>query len=114
MESTNEMEGNSNAKLKEILANRISDLFRSNLSLLEIVLPHDKGDNSDNEKDFNALRSRILRVGNDTVRDLDRIFENFVVFELYENKKVIKPEVETIIIDFRKTYTLNKIKGQEK
>ena len=76
MESTNEMEGNSNAKLKEILANRISDLFRSNLSLLEIVLPHDKGDNSDNEKDFNALRSRILRVGNDGIDETTIIVIN--------------------------------------
>ncbi len=112
MESTNNVEGNSNAKLKEIISDNIKVLFRNNLSLLEIVFPHDKGDNSENEKDFNTLRSRILRAGNDTVRDLDKIFESFVVFELYEYKKTLKPEVETFIFDFKSRYNINKREGK--
>lgn len=105
--STIEVEGNSNKELKEILAKKYQELFRQNLSLLEVVFPHEKGDNSENEKTFNSLRSKILRAGNDAVRDLDSIFDSFVTFKLYEYIKRETPGIQTIIIDFRNKYKIN-------
>ncbi len=109
MESlNNNVEGNSNNELKEILAKRFQEMFRQNLSLLEVVFPHTKDDGSDAEKSFNALRSRILRSGNDAVRELDKIFENYVIFKLFEYKRVENPTVQTDIFNFKKNWNTNR------
>ncbi len=104
---TKNVEGNSNDELKEIVANLIREVFRHDLSLLEIVYPHQKGDNSENEKSFNTLRGRILRSGNDAVRELDHVFDSFVSFKANSYVKTTSPGIETIIISFKEKYLVN-------
>ena len=97
--------GNSNNELKDILKSRFSDLFGQTLLLLEVAFPHQKGDGSDNEKRFSLIRSKILRIGNNNIRDLDGLFEDFAVFKINEYVKM-PVKVESDIFDFRKRYSI--------
>lgn len=110
MEDVSKIEGNSNKELKDIISKGYQDLFWQILTFLEVAFPHQRGDGSDNEKQFNNLRSKILRIGNDGVRELDNVFSSYIAFQLYEYKKQYRPNLETIIIDFRSKY---KIGGKE-
>ncbi len=106
MEDCLEIEGNSNRELKEVLAIQNKDVLWQTLTFLEVAFPHQKGDGSENEKKYNGLRSKILRIGNDSVRELDNIFDSYVVFKVYEYKKQYKANLETVIYDFRSKYKI--------
>ena len=112
MQKPSEVNGNSNLELKGILSERFKDMFWKILSLLEIAFPHEKGDGSDNEKRFNALRSKILRIGNDSVRDLDAVFDSYVSFKVSSYERIYHPEAETLIIDFKNKWKVNDTKGK--
>ncbi len=107
-----EVQGNANEDLKGLLSRRYQDIFKQSLFLLEVAFPHSKGDGSDNEKTFTLLRSKILRIGNDAVRELDDIFNSYVAFKLTEYKRQDVPGAETIVLDFKNNYKINRIKGE--
>jgi hypothetical protein len=104
----NEIVGNSNLEFKEIINNKFKDLFWQALSYLEISHPHTQGDGSDNEKIYNTLRSKILRIGNDAIRSNDDLFKSFVVFKLYEYKLEKNENVKTDIYNFKSKFKIGK------
>lgn len=112
MERSSEIPGNSNLELKGVLSERFKDMFWSVLSLLEIAFPHEKGDGSENEKKFNALRSKVLRIGNDSVRELDEVFENYATFKIFEYQRRQRANAETVIFDFRQHWSINNKTGK--
>lgn len=72
----------------DILINEISALFNSYfgnvLDILSARFPHIKGDGSDNEHQFICLRSKILRTGNDKIRnELNGIVKNYSARKIY-------------------------------
>lgn len=108
-----EIKGNSTSEFKEIINSRFKDLYSQALSYLEISHPHKPGDGSDNEKIYNTLRSKILRIGNDAIRSNDELFKSFVVFKLYEYKLEKNESIKIDIYNFKNNFTINQ-KGKEK
>jgi len=102
--ATNEVEGNSNLEFKSLITKRFQDMFSQTLFYLEIAFPHEKGDGSSEEKQFNAIRSKILRVGNDNIRELENLLDSFVIFKLYEYKQILSKVTQTDIISFKQNY----------
>lgn len=88
--------GNSN----DILYNEISSLFNSYfgnvLDILSARFPHIKGDGSDNEHQFMCLRSKILRTGNDKIRN-----ELVSILKNYDTRKIYNTNVSRINIGQR-------------
>lgn len=109
-----EIKGNSTLEFKEIVNSRFKDLFWQALSYLEISHPHVPGDGSDNEKIYNTLRSKILRIGNDAIRSNDELFKSFVVFKLYEYRLEKNENVITDIYNFKNNFIIKKGKEKEK
>src|SRR3990167_1917844 len=98
---------NHNLELKEIFKRNYEDFWWELLTYLELSFPHAKGDNSDNEKRFNVIRSRILRLGNNKVRDLEKIFQSYVVLQLTEFKLVANKDIQKEIFDFKNKFSIN-------
>ena len=88
--------GNSN----DILYGEISSLFNSYfgnvLDILSARFPHVKGDGSDNEHQFMCLRSKILRAGNDKIRN-----ELVSILKNYDTRKIYNTSVSKINIGQR-------------
>lgn len=99
----NLIEGNSNQELKIIINQKFQDLFWQILTYLEITFPHTPGDSSQNEKTYNSLRAKILRIGNDAIRSNDDLFKSFVSFKVYDYKPVKRDNVQTDIYKFKNT-----------
>lgn len=106
MDNVLNIEGNSNKELKETISKQFTDLFWQTLTFLEVAFPHQKGDGTENEKKYNSIRSKILRIGNDNVRELDNIFSSYVSFKVYEYIRQPKANIETRIYDFRSQYKI--------
>ncbi len=103
---TSDIPGNSNLDFKNLVAKRFQDMFSQTLVYLELAFPHEKGDGSENEKKFNGLRSKVLRIGNDNIRELENVLESFVTFRLYEYKQILSKHTQTDIIDFKNRYKI--------
>lgn len=99
-----------NEELKRLLAKRFEDMLWQTLTFMEVSFPHKRGDGSSNENSYNTIRSKILRIGNDNIRELDSILESFIAFKLFEYKKVKNPDIETQIFNFKSKFKVN---GQE-
>lgn len=84
----------------DILYNEISSLFNSYfgnvLDILSARFPHIKGDCSENEHQFMCLRSKILRTGNDKIRN-----ELVSIVRNYNAKKIYNTSVKKIDIGQR-------------
>ena len=84
----------------DILYNEISSLFNSYfgnvLDVLSARFPHIKGDCSENEHQFMCLRSKILRAGNDKIRN-----ELVGIVRNYNAKKIYNTSVKKIDIGQR-------------
>jgi len=98
------IDGNSNPEFKVILNQKIQDMFWKILTYLEVSFPHKPGDGSENEKSYNAIRSKILRIGNDAIRSNDDLFKSFVTFKVYDYKLVRRDGVETQIFTFKNNW----------
>lgn len=92
---------NSNDELEEELKGRFQDMMWKILTFLEVSFPHEKGDGTENEKSYNIIRKKILRAGNDNIRDLASIFNSFVVLKVFEYKKQVNPNIQTDIVKFK-------------
>lgn len=84
----------------DILYGEISSLFNSYfgnvLDILSARFPHVKGDGSDNEHQFMCLRSKILRAGNDKIRN-----ELVSILKNYDTRKIYNTSVSKINIGQR-------------
>lgn len=84
----------------DILYSEISSLFNSYfgnvLDILSARFPHIKGDCSENEHQFMCLRSKILRAGNDKIRN-----ELVSIVRNYNAKKIYNTSVKKIDIGQR-------------
>lgn len=70
----------------EILTEDIVRLFHSHFSesldILSSRFPHRHGDGSQNEADYGGLRAKVLRSGNNKLRDLPRILSDYQVVKV--------------------------------
>jgi len=98
------IEGNSNSELKFIVNKKLQDLFWQILTYLEIVFPHKPGDGSENEKLYNSIRAKVLRIGNDSIRSNDELFNSFVAFKVFEYKLKRIDNVKTDIFNFKNNW----------
>ena len=77
--------GNDNDTLYKEISSLFNSYFGNVLDILSARFPHIKGDNSENEHQFMCLRSKILRAGNDKIRNnLFDIIKNYNVSKEYE------------------------------
>ena len=108
--------GNSNTELKFIVNKKLQDLFWQILTYLEIVFPHKPGDGSENEKLYNSIRSKVLRIGNDSIRSNDELFKSFVSFKLFEYKLKRIDNAKTDIFTFKNNWAGKgeKLNGESK
>lgn len=96
MEDTIKMQTRDGSLLLEEVSRLFNSYFGEVLNILSSRFPHIRGDKSDNENQFLCLRAKILRCGNDKIREiLPAIIEN------YEVKKVFETQVEVIDIKQR-------------
>ncbi len=98
-----------NDELKKLLAKRFEDMLWQTLTFMEVAFPFKRGDGSANENSYNTIRSKILRIGNDNIRELDTILESFAAFKLFEYKKVKTPDIDVQIFNFKSKFKI----GQE-
>jgi hypothetical protein len=103
---------NSNAEVQNILKKEIQDVMWQVLIYVEIAFPHEKGDGTDNEKTFNTIRPKILRVGNNKIRNLEKLFESYATLKVQEYRPIVRPDINVDIVNFRSKFRVNK-KGEE-
>nr|DAQ92143.1 MAG TPA: hypothetical protein [Caudoviricetes sp.] len=93
-------EGKAKTEALVTLSDEVSRLFNLHfgevLNILSSRFPHTKGDGSNNEKEFLGLRSKILRSGNNILRDeLPKVISN------YEVVKRFTEDTETVSVGQR-------------
>lgn len=82
-----------NEMLEQDVARLFNSFFGEVLDILSSRFPHIKDDESQNEREFLCLRSKILRCGNNKIRqNLPEILRNFEVKKIYigSDKQVIE------------------------
>ena len=91
-------------RLQDDLPRLFNSFFGEVLNILQIRFPHKRGDGSENESQFLCLRSKILRCGNDKLRDsLPKILNEYDVINRYDTVTT-----KTILVN-----TKTKVKGQK-
>lgn len=105
-----DVNGSNNEELKKLLAKRFEDMLWQILTFMEVSFPHKRGDGSENEQRYNIIRSKILRIGNDNIRELDTIMSCYVAFKAFDYKKTKSPDIDTQIFNFKNKF---KILGEE-
>lgn len=98
--------GDCSEDLKKNSEKDLRDLMSHFLSLLEVALPFSPNDNSDNEKRFTLIRSKILRLGNDKIRALDSFHNQYACFKLSENISVESEQGRVDIINFKNQFQI--------
>lgn len=61
-----------------------SGFFGEVLNILSSRFPHIKGDGSSNELEFKGIRAKILRSGNNKVRELPKVVSKYQVVKMFE------------------------------
>lgn len=87
MKDTEEKEMQTEAliELSDDVSRLFNLLFGDFLDILSTRFPHTKGDGSTNEKEFLGLRSKVLRSGNNIIRnELAKVISNYNVVKKYE------------------------------
>ena len=64
--------------------------FSESLDILSSRFPHRQGDRSQNETEYNGLRAKILRSGNNKLRDLPKIFSDYRIIKVRDTVTEIK------------------------
>ena len=100
---------NSNDEVEDILKKDFQDVMWHVLMLLEVDFPHKKGDGSYEEKQFNTIRPKILRAGNDKIRNLESLLDSYAILKVQEYKPVSRPDIQIDIMDFRNKFKINQI-----
>lgn len=54
------------------------------LDILSSRFPHRRGDNSVNEQEFQGLRAKVLRSGNNKIRSLPDVLNDFEIVKVYD------------------------------
>lgn len=80
--------GPDRSAIQRQLERTLQDLWTEALVCLEEALPHKKGDGSNNERLFKALRHRVLTVGNRHKRDLPLLLGCYVIQQVVEREVV--------------------------
>lgn len=95
-----------NEELKKLLSKRFEDMLWQILTFMEVSFPHKKGDGSENELRYSVIRSKILRIGNDNIRELDNILASYVAFKAFEYKKTKTQDIDTQIFHFKHKFQI--------
>lgn len=75
---------NDNDLLYSDIVSLFNSYFGNVLDILSTRFPHISGDNSNNEHQYRCLRSKILRAGNDKIRnELVGIIKNYSSVKLF-------------------------------
>ena len=89
--TTTETDGAS--ALKEALVRLFNSHMSEVLDILSARFPHTRGDNSQNEVEFQGLRSKVLRSGNNKIRSLPEILKDYQIVQVYDTV-VIRRKVD--------------------
>lgn len=108
-----EIAGDVSEELKTSIKESYEMLFHQTLTFMEISFPHEKGDGSENEKRFNIIRAKILRSGNDKIRELEKLMGKYIVFKLYDYAQSTNEMIVTQVIDFKKNFKITQKGGKE-
>ena len=85
------------SQLREVVARLFNAHFKEVLDVLSARFAHTPGDGSLNEVEFKGLRAKILRSGNNKLRELPEILAEYSIVKMidteYETKKVNTPVV---------------------
>lgn len=107
-----ELAGEVSEELRSQIKETYESMMHQTLTFMEISFPHEKGDGSENEKRFNIIRSKILRSGNDRIRDLEKMFSKYVVFKLYDYAQATNEMIVTQVLDFKHKFKINEKGGK--
>ena len=83
--------------LQEAIVRLFNSHFAEVLDILSSRFPHVRGDNSMNELEFRGLRAKVLRSGNNKIRILPEILQDFSVHQIMETEIEVKA-VETPVV----------------
>jgi hypothetical protein len=81
--------------MQEAITRLFNSHFSEVLDILSSRFPHTKGDGSANEVEFQGLRAKILRSGNNKVRKMPEVFKQYVICKVFEDAKVEEVRVAT-------------------
>jgi hypothetical protein len=70
--------------LKESIRRLFNSHFSEVLDILSSRFPHVKGDGSPNELEFNGLRAKVLRSGNNKIRQIPDVMNDFDIVKARE------------------------------
>ena len=87
-----------NGDLIEDVVRLFHSHFSEVLDILSSRFPHTKGDESINEKEFNGLRAKVLRSGNNKLRKLPEIVSDYSVMKVRDTIEEQKIMVKTPVI----------------
>jgi len=73
-------------KFKNEIQEHITQMFDEILSYAEVAVP--------NKRQWEILRSRILRSGNTAIRDLQRTSDEYVIAKIVDNLELLDIEKE--------------------
>ena len=104
---------NANKELEEVMKKKFNDMMWETLIYLEIAFPHERGDGSREEKLFNTIRPKILRIGNEHIRDLEKIFNSYGILKVQEYTPIVRKDVKVDIYNFRNKFKVNKQGGKD-
>lgn len=71
-------------QLESALAQRFEELFNEVLGAVEVALPPQNGVA---QESFKVLRSRVLRAGNNKIRQVKELLQDFLVVQAYEHER---------------------------
>jgi len=81
--------------MQEAITRLFNSHFSEVLDILSSRFPHTKGDGSANEVEFQGLRAKVLRSGNNKIRRMPEVFKNYVVCKITEDAQVETVKVAT-------------------
>jgi hypothetical protein len=84
--------------LQDLLVPMFKTLWKQALASLAQMCPHEPGDGSPNEILFKMHRGTLLRIGNDQIRQLPTVLQNFRVEQLAVREEVVRIDVDTPVL----------------
>ena len=79
-------------KLVEQLSQLFEGFFGETLNYIEVALPFERSQNgqkSENEIQYGLLRSKILRAGNDKIRDMKDVLSDYLIRQMFQRTKMV-------------------------
>lgn len=104
--------GNSNQEVKGIMKKELQDMMWQTLVYLEVAFPHKKGDGTREERLFNTIKPKILRIVNNKIRSFEEVFDSYALLKVQEYKPIIKSDIQIDVMNFKNKWKINEPGGK--